>query len=252
MMVPRSHGQNGALTAIDLQVTAENLGRLSDLELCFLVEAMLDRVSRIKSGYIRYRSTVRRPNSAPPPIPSGYRSLSRYYAELLVRNAQVPGYWPGFVSLMLALDEELAQLKTYAARRTGTAGYVNEALIERLEYLAEGSPLPRATSQDGANARAMFRAGDDYRDVLWTIANNSMMHRGRCLAKREAEALEKRVDRAYIEVHGEKPGSGWRIPRGWYRAASDSELGKRRRGPTPLRILWRPEASWRPQPDGAW
>ena len=130
----------------------------------------------------------------------------------MVDRVFVPGEWEKYQEVVDALTLRRDQLLAYAARRVGDSSYLNQP-GGKWEAWSTGEPLPCARGRERELALQHLRNGKKHDRTLCLVAMNWMVFNGQHLDRRKATSIKRAVDRAYVELKGEKPPP---VPRGWW------------------------------------
>ena len=203
------------------------------LERFQILKELEDEVRRLHRTYVLRKTEKSGSTVVEPSAPEGYESSRDYNLIGIVDSVFVPGYYADFLDLVSALMRRRARLRRYAAHRVGRPGDRYQNLDEWKSW-STGSPPSHACGIERELARDYFREGRDYEFTLWEIAHQWMMSNGQ-LDRRHAVSIKKSVDRAHIDILGEKAPPA---PRGWWRPATD--LGTSRGGLQETGLAWVP------------
>ena len=208
----------------------------------FQVLKQLDEeVGNLTRTYLRRKTKKGRSTVAEVQAPDGYESYLDYQLMGIVDRIFVPGCCAEYLDIVNGLIRRREQLRTYAARRSGTPlnRYQNP---KEWETWSHGDPLPRLCGVERESAKGYFREGEDYEKTLWLVTNNWMLLDGEQLDRRRAVAIKKCVDRAYVDILNKKPPSP---PRGWWRPEPGLVIG--RDGVRDMGLAWVPRTNTIPQ-----
>ena len=198
------------------------------------LKALVGEITHLSKVYVRRAKERADRLVAEPPAPRGYESFRDFQLYGIVDQAFLPGRWHAYLDLVDTLTRTRDQLLTYAARRVGDADDRYQNREEWLEW-SSGEPLPPKRGAERELATRHFRNGKKHDLTLFLVAMNWMVLQGRHIDRRRAVLIKKSVDRAYVEVNGEKPPP---VPRGWWHPRND--LGTTPGGLQMMGLAWHP------------
>ena len=198
------------------------------------LKALVGEITHLSKVYVRRAKERADRLVAEPPAPGGYESFRDFQLYGIVDQAFLPGRWPAYLDLVDSLTRTRDQLRTYAARRTGEGSDRFHNWEEWSEW-SNGEPLPPKRGTERELAIRHFRNGKKHDLTLFLVAMNWMALRGQHVDRRRAVLIKKCVDRAYVEVNGEKPPP---VPRGWWHPRND--LGITPGGLQMMGLAWYP------------
>ena len=217
--------QNLAVPGLHIPTRAERFATL---------KALVGEIRDLSNKYVRRAKERADRLIAEPPAPRGYDSFRDYQLYGIVDQAFLPGRWPAYLDLVDTLARTRDELRTYVARRGGDA---NQRFQNREEWVAwsSGEPPERRKGTGRELAIEHFSAGKKHDLTLFLVAMNWMVLRGQHVDRRRAVLIKKAVDRAYVEVNGEKPPP---VLRGWWHPRND--LGVTPGGLQMMGLAWHP------------
>jgi len=176
------------------------------------LKALDEEIVHLTRVYLRRGEKRTSPAVGKRPIPDSYISLRDQQIYGIADKVFIPGGWGEYQEVVDAMVLKRDQLRTYAALRVGSD---EDRYQNRVQWQAwsSGEPLPRARGRERELALQHLRNGKKHDRTLCLVAMNWMVFNGQHLDGHKATSIKRAVDRAYVELKGERPPP---VPRGWW------------------------------------